>query len=149
MWRQAAHLEEVGKASGPDFWNAWLRWATAPTIRRRSSGASSSERRPRGLRSGGRMKLHWNDLGTARADLADGEWVEITGWPSTALPATSADYFHLTAEPNCCVGCLPANPLAVVEVFAKRQIEFPMGARRMVARLADRIGAALGCRAEP
>jgi membrane dipeptidase len=82
------------------------------------------------------MKLHWDDLGTARADLADGEWVEITGWPSTALPAISADYFHLTAEPNCCVGCLPANPLAVVEVFAERQIEFPMGAMRLVGRLA-------------
>ena len=82
------------------------------------------------------MKLHWNDLGTARADLADGEWVEITGWPSTALPATSADYFHLTAEPNCCVGCLPANPLAVVEVFATRPIEFPICAMRLVGRLA-------------
>ncbi|HYX01401.1 MAG TPA: membrane dipeptidase, partial [Reyranella sp.] len=82
------------------------------------------------------MRLHWNDLGTPRADLADGERVEITGWPSTALPATRADYFHLTAEPGCCVGCLPANPLAVVEIFARRPIEFPVGAMRLVGRLA-------------
>src|SRR5262249_26721661 len=116
-----------GRSSG----NACRRSAIGRTIRRPSCswGRARSEELDD-------MRLHWNDLGTPRADLADGERVEITGWPSTALPATRADYFHLTAEPNCCVGCLPANPLAVVEVFAKRPIELPMGAMRLVGRLA-------------
>jgi hypothetical protein len=43
------------------------------------------------------MKLHWNELGTPRADLADGEWVEITGWPSTALLVLS--HTSLTDRP--------------------------------------------------
>src|SRR5258708_29152772 len=70
------------------------------------------------------MRLHWDDLGTPRADVADGEAVEIVGWPATALPVESADYFLLTAEPNCCAGWLPGNPLAVIAVFANRPLEF-------------------------
>src|SRR5450631_639612 len=82
------------------------------------------------------MRLHWNDLGTPRAEKADGETVEIVGWPATALPVKSADYFLLTAEPNCCAGCLPGNPLAVIEVFADRPLEFAGGAMRLAGRLA-------------
>jgi membrane dipeptidase len=84
------------------------------------------------------MKLHWKDLGTPRADRADGEWVEISGFATTLLPATKSAYFHLTAEPGCCPGCVPANPLAVIEVFAKRPVEFPLGALRLRGRLAVR-----------
>src|SRR5258708_37974454 len=82
------------------------------------------------------MRLHWDDLGTPRADVADGEAVEIVGWPATALPVESADYFLLTAEPNCCAGCLPGNPLAVIEVFANRPLEFAGGAIRLAGRFA-------------
>jgi membrane dipeptidase len=82
------------------------------------------------------MRLHWDDLGTPRADVADGEAVEIVGWPATALPVESADYFLLTAEPNCCAGCLPGNPLAVIEVFADRPLEFAGGAMRLAGRFA-------------
>src|SRR5215831_848537 len=58
------------------------------------------------------MKLHWKDLGTPRADKAHGKLVEIAGWPTTLLPTTASDHFLLTCEPSCCVGCVPANPLA-------------------------------------
>ena len=32
------------------------------------------------------MKLHWRDLGTPRADRADGKSVELAGFPLTVLP---------------------------------------------------------------
>jgi membrane dipeptidase len=82
------------------------------------------------------MRLHWDDLGTPRADEADGQAVEIVGWPATTLPVKSADYFLLTAEPNCCAGCLPGNPLAVIEVFADRPLEFAGGVMRLAGRFA-------------
>ena len=64
------------------------------------------------------MRLSWRDLGTPRADRADGKAVELAGWPLTLLPTERADYFLMMAEPGCCAGCVPANRLAVVEVFA-------------------------------
>lgn len=82
------------------------------------------------------MRLSWRDLGTSRADRADGKTVEIVGWPTTATTAKSADYFLLTSEPGCCAGCLPANPLAVVEVFAGQALEFPNGPMRLSGMLA-------------
>jgi hypothetical protein len=42
---------------------------------------------PGGPRSGKRrfdMRLHWRDLGTPRADRADGKSVELTGFPLMA-----------------------------------------------------------------
>src|SRR5260370_26972053 len=101
----------------PTSGSACKRWEIGRTIRRPSF---------RGM-----MRLHWRDLGTPRADRAAGETVEIVGWPATTLPVKSADYFLLTSEPGCCAGCLPRNPLAVVEVFADRAIEFPSGAMRL------------------
>jgi membrane dipeptidase len=47
------------------------------------------------------------------------------------LPAQGAAYFLLTAEPNCCAGCVPANPLAAIEVFAEREIAFGDDALRL------------------
>jgi membrane dipeptidase len=81
------------------------------------------------------MRLSWNDLGTPRADLAQGETVEIAGWVTTALSVKKADHFLLTAEPNCCAGCVPGNPLAVVEVLTEQTIEMPSGALRLAGTL--------------
>ena len=81
------------------------------------------------------MRLHWRDLGTPRADRACGKRVEVVGWPATALPTKRADYFLLTSEASCCAGCLPANPLAVLEVFADRALEFPGGPMRLSGTL--------------
>jgi membrane dipeptidase len=78
------------------------------------------------------MRLSWHDLGTRRAETAHGRDVELTGWPSTVLPVKGADYFLLTGEPSCCAGCVPANPLAVVEIFADREIAFGNGALHLV-----------------
>jgi membrane dipeptidase len=81
------------------------------------------------------MRLSWNHLGTPRADDAHGKKVEITGWPTAALGATRGDYFLLTGEPGCCPGCVPNNPLAVVEVFATESLELANGALRLTGTL--------------
>jgi membrane dipeptidase len=68
------------------------------------------------------MKLLWRDLGTRRADRADGKSVELAGFALSVLPGAT-DHFLMMAEPGCCVGCAPANPLAVVEVFADQPLK--------------------------
>ncbi len=77
------------------------------------------------------MRLHWRDLGTPRADRADGKSVELAGFPLTALPTPTADHFLLMAEPGCCAGCVPANRLAVVEVFADQPLKLGTGQLRL------------------
>ena len=80
------------------------------------------------------MRLNWTDLGTPRADLADGRMVELAGWPATALPADEAAYFLLTSEPMCCQGCLPSNPQACVEVYASQPLALQNGVLRLRGR---------------
>ncbi|WP_428677770.1 hypothetical protein [Reyranella sp.] len=77
------------------------------------------------------MRLSWRDLGTARADKADGKRVEIVGFALPSQPRGAAEAFLLMAEPGCCVGCAPNNPSAVVEVFAERPLKTPTGALRV------------------
>ena len=77
------------------------------------------------------MRLSWHDLGTPRADKADGKRVEIVGFALTSLPMGNADEFLLMAEPGCCQGCAPNNPLAVVEVLADRPLKTRSGALRL------------------
>jgi membrane dipeptidase len=69
------------------------------------------------------MRLSWRDLGTARAERAHGKTVELSGFALSLLPGTRGDYFVMMAEPGCCAGCVPANKLAVVEVFAKEPLK--------------------------
>jgi membrane dipeptidase len=73
------------------------------------------------------MKLNWRDLGNPHADRADGKSVELTGFALTALSMPTADHFLLMAEPGCCAGCVPANRLAVVEVFAEQPLKVSAG----------------------
>src|SRR5882724_6956612 len=77
------------------------------------------------------MRLNWRDLGTPRADKAHGKPVEITGFPVTVLPTAETDHFLLMAEPGCCQGCVPNNPLAVVEIVADRPLKLGNGALRL------------------
>lgn len=77
------------------------------------------------------MRLSWNDLGTPRADKADRKRVEIVGFVLTSLAMGGTDSFLLMAEPGCCQGCVPNNPLAVVEVFAGRPPKAGSGALRL------------------
>src|SRR5438045_3392000 len=77
------------------------------------------------------MKLSWRDLGMPRADRADGKPVELVGFPLTALPTRGADHFLMMAEPGCCQGCVPANRLAVVEVFADHPLRLGNGPLRL------------------
>lgn len=77
------------------------------------------------------MRLSWQDLGTPRADKADGKSIEIVGFPLTSLPIGSADHFLMMAEPGCCQGCVPANRLAVIEVFTDEPLKVGNGALRL------------------
>jgi membrane dipeptidase len=77
------------------------------------------------------MRLSWRDLGTPRAGKAHGKLVEITGFPVTVLPTAEANNFLLMAEPGCCQGCVPNNPLAVVEVVADRLLKLSNGTVRL------------------
>jgi membrane dipeptidase len=77
------------------------------------------------------MRLSWRDLGTPRGDRTTGQTVEISGFPLTLLPTQAAGHFLMMAEPGCCQGCVPNNPLAVVEVLADRPIELANGALRL------------------
>ena len=78
------------------------------------------------------MRLHWNDLGTPRAERANGRTVELSGFPLTVLPIGGAAYFLMMAEPGCCQGCVPANRLAVVEVFADHPLKLGNGPLRLI-----------------
>src|ERR1051326_9321030 len=77
------------------------------------------------------MRLSWRDLGTPRADRAAAMPVGLTGFPLTALPTAAADYFLMMAEPGCCQGCVPNNPLAVVEVLADKPLRLGNGPLRL------------------
>jgi membrane dipeptidase len=77
------------------------------------------------------MRLSWHDLGTPRADKAHGKILEVTGWPTASRGVTRADYFVLTAEANCCAGCVPNNRLAVIEVFAESELDLGGGFLRL------------------
>jgi membrane dipeptidase len=77
------------------------------------------------------MRLSWRDLGTPRADKAAGKPVELTGFPLAVLPAGGAYHFLMMAEPGCCGGCVPNNPLAVVEVLADEPVKLGNGPLRL------------------
>lgn len=76
------------------------------------------------------MQLRWTDLGTPRADAADGQLVELTGW----MGATGAGAFLLSAEPACCGGCVPRDPAFTVAVHPAT----PIAPRPQAIRLAGR-----------
>ncbi|HEV2675029.1 MAG TPA: membrane dipeptidase [Aliidongia sp.] len=80
------------------------------------------------------MDLDWIDIATAAADWLDGQAVELVGFMAPAEPDDRHGYFLLLAEPMCCVGCWPADPLAAVEVFAI----VPIPAEGRAVRLAGR-----------
>ena len=77
------------------------------------------------------MRLSWDDLGKRRADKANGARVEITGFALGASAWGGHDRFLLMAEPGCCAGCVPDNPLAVVEVAAREPLSIGNGALRL------------------
>lgn len=75
------------------------------------------------------MKLHWQDLGTPRADEADGAAIELSGFFTTPAPAARASHGLLVPEPSCCAGCIPRHPLAAIEVHAAAPL--PVDGRRV------------------
>jgi membrane dipeptidase len=77
------------------------------------------------------MRLSWTDLGKPRADKANGKRIEITGFALGASVFGGDDHFLMMAEPGCCQGCVPNNPLAVVEVLARQPMKTANGALKL------------------
>src|ERR1700730_11329884 len=80
------------------------------------------------------MQIDWCDLTSGRADLFDGAEVEISGWIGAIDVAEHHGYFLLLEEPICCLGCLPSNPSACVEVFAAAAIAAPPHSVRLTGQ---------------
>ena len=64
------------------------------------------------------MQLRWQDLGTASADAASGNEIELSGFLVSPLQDRRATHCLLLPEAPCCAGCVPRDPLGAVEVFA-------------------------------
>jgi membrane dipeptidase len=80
--------------------------------------------------------MRWSDLRTGRADRLDGAEVEIAGWMAPTELAERHSYFLLTPEPICCLACLPSDPEACIEVFARTSIPADGRPLRLIGRLA-------------
>src|SRR5580658_1300516 len=122
----------TGKATGGEFM-----FATHGSTRRAGHSVPDFIDRERGLTTAMRgatgsaspMRLNWQDLGSARAENAGGDTVEISGFAASAFPGTTVGHFILTAEAGCCPGCFPSDRAASVEVFAASPI--PMRGRSL------------------
>ena len=66
--------------------------------------------------------MRWSDLRNGRADRLDGTEVEIAGWMAPPELAEYHGYFLLAPEPICCLACVPSDPQACIEVFARAPI---------------------------
>ena len=82
------------------------------------------------------MRITWADLANAdgtggRVEDAEGETVELTGFPVAAGSARHAACFLLLPEAPCCAGHVPGNPRAAVEVFADAPLPMRTGALRL------------------
>jgi membrane dipeptidase len=78
------------------------------------------------------MQLTWQNLNARDAEAADGAEVELAGFAATAMPASHASYFLLVDEAPCCVGCIPRDRGAAVEVFSATPV--PLTGRRIRLR---------------
>jgi membrane dipeptidase len=63
------------------------------------------------------MRLAWSDIESESADGLDGRHVVVDGFVCPVEPG--ARVFALLAEPPCCAGCLPRDPLKRIEVHAR------------------------------
>ena len=61
--------------------------------------------------------------------------VEIDGWILPFEPSAAASYFALAADMPCCVGCLPRDARARIEVFAAMPIAITGERVRLAGRL--------------
>lgn len=80
------------------------------------------------------MHVAWSDVYAALADGFDNHHIEITGWMSPINETAEHDYFLLTPEPACCIGCVPGDPFAAIEVFAAHPIPLHGAAIRLGGR---------------
>ena len=75
--------------------------------------------------------IDWRGIANGDAVAADREQVSIEGFPVPFAFHGKATRFLLTAEPGCCPGCAPRDPLAAVAVSAATPIPMRAGALRL------------------
>jgi membrane dipeptidase len=68
------------------------------------------------------VQLHWNELGTGRADAAVDTTIEVGGFIATPIQTERTSHCLLVPEAACCVGCLPRDPMGAIEVFTASPI---------------------------
>lgn len=86
------------------------------------------------------MRIGWQDLGTPRADRASGRTVVLTGFAVATLAVRRSAHLLLMSEPGCCQGCVPDNPLAVVEVVAREPLDLGSGSLCLRGRWCVSVG---------
>jgi membrane dipeptidase len=69
------------------------------------------------------MQVDWATIRTDEAATLHGATVEINGWMVSLDPsADTTDYFIFSADAPCCGGCVRADPLACIEVYARAPV---------------------------
>lgn len=81
------------------------------------------------------MPIAWASLDQLSADSAQSRCVEIDGWFCPFEAGNAFDYFALTEEPPCCLGCLPSDPGRRIEVFADHPVAATGGPLRLAGEL--------------
>jgi membrane dipeptidase len=82
------------------------------------------------------MLVNWASVRTDEAAVLHGATVEISGWMTSLDPcAETIDYFLLTADAPCCGGCVLADPLVCMEVYARAPVRQCIEAVRWRGRL--------------
>ena len=66
---------------------------------------------------------------------ADDAVVDIVGWIAPFEPATAYTYFALVTQAPCCIGCLPRDTRARIEVFAEAPVPITGERVRLAGRL--------------
>ena len=68
-------------------------------------------------------EIAWTDLASGAADDLDGRAVEIVGWLRAGNGDDRSDYGLLVPEALCCIGCVPMEKRAAVEIDFERPTE--------------------------
>jgi membrane dipeptidase len=93
--------------------------------------------------------IRWDMLGSPASEAAVGQTVTLSGYPVTSPGQVRALRFLLTAEPGCCPGCAPRDPMGSVEVEARAAIPLRSGRLHLSGQWSVQGGRYLLCDARP
>lgn len=78
----------------------------------------------------------WSSIQTGAAQALHDSVIEISGWMTPLdRSALKVDYFLLSVDEPCCGGCIQANPLSCIEVFATQPFTVTGDMLRLRGRL--------------